>query len=82
MGAAIRDSYSCGIVQASKIPVVQNPPDPAVPQESRIHLEEEYELAYWTARLGCTSRQLREAVRVAGNRVGDVIAWLRRQDGR
>jgi hypothetical protein len=62
--------------------VVTNPPDPVVPQESRIHLEEEYELAYWTARLGCTSRQLREAVRVVGNRVGDVIAWLREQEGR
>jgi GTP cyclohydrolase II len=62
--------------------VVQNPSDPVVPQESRIHLEEEYELAYWTARLCCTSRQLREAVRVVGNRVGDVIAWLREQEGR
>lgn len=44
-----------------------------------MHLEEDYELAYWTARLGCTSRQLREAVRAVGNRVGDVIAWLREQ---
>ena len=61
---------------------MQKPSDPAVPAESRIHLEEAYELAYWTARLGCTSRQLREAVQVAGNRVGDVIAWLREQEGR
>ena len=62
--------------------MIQSISDPSVPHESRIHLEEEYELAYWTARLGCTSRQLREAVRVVGNRVGDVIAWLRQQDGR
>jgi len=62
--------------------VVHNTTDTVVPQESRIHLEEAYEIGYWTARLGCTSRQLREAVGAVGNRVGDVIAWLRQQDGR
>lgn len=62
--------------------MVQGPVDPAVPQDSRIHLEEEYEVHYWTARLCCTSRQLREAVRAVGTRVGDVIGWLREQEGR
>ena len=48
----------------------------------RIELDDVHELLYWTARLGCTSRQLREAIRTVGPCLPDVIAWLRRQDGR
>lgn len=50
------------------------------PDDSRINLSEDYEIHYWTARLHCTSRQLRDAVRAVGTRVGDVRAWLREQE--
>jgi hypothetical protein len=53
-------------------PHEQQPPPP---DGSRINLNEDYEIHYWTARLGCTSRQLRDAVRVVGSRVGDVGAY-------
>ena len=62
--------------------MVQSPVEPEAPQMTRINLEEDYELVYWTARLGCTSRQLREAVRAVGPVVSNVIAWLREQEGR
>jgi hypothetical protein len=48
--------------------------------DARIGLSEDYEVHYWTARLNCTSRQLRQAVQAAGTRVGDVKAWLREHD--
>ena len=51
-------------------------------REGSIDLAHDYEVIYWTARLGCSSRQLREAVAVVGPRVSEVIAYLRRQEGR
>ena len=46
----------------------------------RIDIDEVHDLLYWTARLGCTSRQLRDALRAAGPYFIDVVAWLRRPD--
>jgi len=60
--------------------VVGSPLEPAKPKEALVKLDEDYELIYWTARLGCTSRALREAVRVVGPRVSDVVAWLRNNE--
>lgn len=38
------------------------------PQDrSRINLEEDYEVRYWTEQLGVTEEQLREAVRTEGS---------------
>lgn len=48
-----------------------------IPDSSRININEQYEVDYWIAKLGCTPRQLRDAVRVVGSRVGDVRAYLR-----
>ena len=49
----------------------------AIPEDAHIDLGEDYEVHYWTARLGCTSRQLREAVQSAGSNAKDVVAYLR-----
>lgn len=62
--------------------VINTPSEQVASDATSIDLTESYELIYWTARLGCTSRQLREAVRAAGPRVRDVVAWLRVQEGR
>jgi hypothetical protein len=51
--------------------------EPAIGEEARIDIAQEYEVHYWTARLECTSRQLREAVHAAGSRAVDVVAYLR-----
>lgn len=51
-------------------------------RETRIDLTQDYEVIYWTARLGCSTRRLREAVAAVGPRMCDVIAYLRQQDGR
>jgi hypothetical protein len=48
-----------------------------LPDGSRINVDADYEILYWTARLHCTARQLREAVAAVGTRVGDVRAYLR-----
>ena len=61
---------------------VGSPLEPETVTVIRIELDDVHELLYWTARLGCTSRQLREAIRTVGPRLPDVVAWLRRQDGR
>ena len=43
----------------------------------RISLTADDEILYWTARLHCTARQLRDAVAAVGTRVGDVQVYLR-----
>jgi hypothetical protein len=46
---------------------------------SRISLEQEYELRYWTKELGVTPEQLRQAVKDAGsNSVDKVRAHLKK----
>ena len=46
------------------------------PHETRIDVDESYEMIYWTARLGCTSRQLREAISAVGTSVNAIIAFV------
>jgi len=53
--------------------------NPSIPEDARINVAEDYEVHYWTARLGCTSRQLREAVQSAGSKAKDVLTYLREQ---
>ncbi len=36
------------------------------------------EILYWTRRLGCSERQLREAVRTVGRNAASVRRWLGR----
>jgi hypothetical protein len=42
------------------------------PDRSRISLEQEHEVRYWTETLGCTEEQLREAVAAVGNSADEV----------
>ena len=49
----------------------------AIPEDTHISIGEDYEIHYWTARLGCTSRELRQAVVAAGSKATDVVAYLR-----
>lgn len=45
---------------------------------SRIALDEEWELRYWSKEFGCTPDELREAVKAAGsNAVDEVRAQLK-----
>lgn len=47
------------------------------PQDrSRINVEEEWELRYWSEKFGVTADQLREAVHQVGTSVDDVTAYL------
>jgi hypothetical protein len=46
------------------------------PDDSRINVNEAYELRYWTKELGCTEQQLREAVKKVGPMVKDVKRYL------
>ena len=43
---------------------------------SRVNVNEDYEVRYWTQTLGCTESQLRAAVKAVGVMVADVRAWL------
>jgi uncharacterized protein DUF3606 len=47
-----------------------------VPGRDRINTGRETEVRYWTARLGCTADELRGAVRVVGNSIGRVKAYV------
>ena len=48
------------------------------PQDaSRINVNEDYELAYWTKKFGVTADQLKAAVKSAGTSVKDVEAQLK-----
>jgi hypothetical protein len=48
-----------------------------VVDDAHITISEDYEVHYWTARLNCTSRQLRKAVQAVGSKAADVLAYLR-----
>jgi len=47
-----------------------------VPGPDRINTGRDYEVRYWTARLGCTAEELRTAIRVVGNSIARVRAYL------
>ena len=46
---------------------------------SRINMNEDYEVRYWSEKLGITKQELSEAVRRAGSMAKDVEAHLRGQ---
>jgi len=48
---------------------------------SRINLNEDYEVGYWTQALGCTEQQLRDAVVAVGVMADDVRKYLSRAAG-
>jgi hypothetical protein len=48
------------------------------PDRSRIHMDEDHEVRYWTQTLGVTAEQLADAVRTAGNNAQAVRAHLAR----
>lgn len=48
-----------------------------IPEDAQINIANDHEVHYWTARFGCTSRQLRDAVQLAGSKAKDVLAYLR-----
>jgi len=49
-----------------------------VPDRTRIHLDQEYELQYWAAEFGVTREELEDMVRRVGPLAADVRKALRR----
>lgn len=47
---------------------------------SRVSLDQDYEVRYWTNELGCTEEQLREAVRKVGSSADAVRREVRHSD--
>ena len=46
------------------------------PDHWHVNLEEPWEVGFWTREFGCTEQGLREAVKQAGNRAGDIRAYF------
>jgi hypothetical protein len=46
--------------------------------EVRINLDERHEILHWSRRLGCSERQLRDAVQAVGPNAADVRRYLGR----
>jgi len=47
-----------------------------VPGRDRINTGRDYEVRYWTARLGCTADELNTAIRVVGNSIARVREYV------
>ena len=47
-----------------------------VPGRDRINTGRDHEVHYWSARLGCTADELCAAIRVVGNSIGRVRAYV------
>jgi hypothetical protein len=47
-----------------------------VPGRDRINTGRDYEVRYWTARLGCTAQELTTAIRVVGNSIARVREYV------
>ena len=45
-------------------------------EQKRLNIEEEFELRDWTERYGVSADKIREAVRVVGDKVSDVVRYL------
>ena len=45
-------------------------------EQKRLNVEEEYELKDWSERYGVSADKIREAVRVVGDKVADVVRYL------
>ena len=46
---------------------------------SRVNVNEDYELRYWSEKFGCTHDQLRAAVKAVGPMAKDVEAYLKKK---
>lgn len=46
---------------------------------SRVNVNEDYEVAYWTKKFGCTEAQLRAAVKAVGVMADKVEAYLKKR---
>jgi hypothetical protein len=47
-----------------------------VNESKRLNIDEEYEIMDWTERYGVSAEKIREAVKVVGDRVSDVVKYL------
>ena len=45
-------------------------------EQKRLNINEEYELMDWTERYGVSAEKVREAVKVVGDKVSDVVRYL------
>lgn len=45
-------------------------------EDKRLNVDEEHELLDWTERYGVPAERIREAVRIVGNKVNDVVRYL------
>jgi len=45
-------------------------------KDKRLNVDEEYELIDWTERFGVSADKLREAVKMVGDQVTDVVKYL------
>ncbi len=54
--------------------------DRGAQDRSRINLEEDWEINYWTNELECTESELREAVSEVGNSADSVRRYLANQE--
>ena len=45
-------------------------------EQQRLNIDEEYELMDWTERYGVSAEKIREAVKVVGDKVSDVVRYL------
>jgi hypothetical protein len=46
---------------------------------TRVDVNQDWELRYWTRKFGCTATELRDAVRAVGNVAHSVEAYLKKQ---
>jgi hypothetical protein len=59
----------------------RRPEGPWTRDRSRVNINEDYELGYWTKELGCTTTKLRNAVKAVGRVVENVRLHLKQQKG-
>jgi len=45
-------------------------------EQKKLNVEEDYELMDWKERYGVSPDRVREAVKIVGNRVSDVVRYL------
>jgi hypothetical protein len=48
----------------------------SIQEEKRLNIDEEYELMDWKERYGVSPDRVREAVKIVGDRVSDVVRYL------
>ncbi|HVJ02955.1 MAG TPA: DUF3606 domain-containing protein [Sphingomonas sp.] len=62
--------------------MVDNPALRSGQDRTRIALEQEHEVRYWTGELGVTREQLAEAISAVGNQANDVRSYFEREANR